>query len=107
MITLHAAGRTALLRCDAPLSGGPDPIVLMAQIKRSGARDVLLDATAASCSWADSEGLRWLLALHQTLQTHGHGLRVVAPVGGRVHRNISLLQTDLPLFTSVKAALHP
>ena len=104
MITIHTAGRTALLRCNAPLSGGPDPVALLAQIERSGAREVLLDTTQAS--WADSEGLRWLLALHQTLNTHGHALRIVAPTGGRVWRNISLLKTDLPVFTSVKAAWH-
>lgn len=104
MIILHTAGRTALLRCDSPLSGGPDPDILLAQIERSGAREVLLDTTHAS--WADSEGLRWLLALHQTLSTHGHPLRIVAPTGGRVWRNISLLQTDLPVFASVKAAWH-
>jgi hypothetical protein len=104
MITIHTAGRTALLRCNAPLSGGPDPITLLAQIERSGVRGVLLDTSDVSCSWADSDGLRWLLDLHRTLQTHGHSLRIVAPVGGRVRRNIALLQTDLPLFASVKAA---
>jgi hypothetical protein len=104
MINLYSAGRTALLRCDAPLSGGPDPAQLLAQIERTGARDVLLDTTRAT--WADSDGLRWLLSLHQILHTHGHSLRVVARENGRVWRNISLLQTDLPLFGSVRAALH-
>ncbi len=104
MINIYSAGRTALLRCDSPLSGGPDPALLLAQIERTGARGVLLDTTQAS--WADSDGLRWLLLFQQTLSTHGHSLRVVAHEGGRVWRNISLLQTDLPLFGSVKAALH-
>jgi hypothetical protein len=27
-------------------------------------------------------------------------------LGGRVRRNIALLQTDLPLFASVKSAWH-
>ncbi len=104
MITIHTAGRTALLRCNSPLSGGPDPKTLLAQIERSGAREVLLDTTRAS--WADSDGLRWLLALHQTLSTHGRPLRIVASAGGCVWRNISLLQTGLPVFSSVRAAWH-
>lgn len=103
-ISLYPAGRTALLRCNAPLSGGPDVTQLVTQIERTGARDVLLDTTKAG--WADSDGLRWLLALKQTLQTHGHSLRVVAREDGRIWRNITLLQTDLPLFGSVRAALH-
>jgi hypothetical protein len=104
MIHVYSAGRTALLRCNAPLSGGPDPVQLLAQIERSGAREVLLDTTQAT--WADSDGLRWLLSFQQVLATRGHSLRIVAHEGGRVWRNISLLQTDLPLFGSVKAALH-
>lgn len=101
-MTVHTAGRRALLRCDAPLSGGPDPETLLMQIERGGAREVLLDATEAA--WADSDGLRWLLALQQTLETHGHSLSVAAHLEGRVWRNVALLQTGLPLFPSVRAA---
>ena len=103
-ISLYPAGRTALLRCNAPLSGGPDVTQLVTQIERTGAREVLLDTTKAN--WADSDGLRWLLSLHQLLQTHGHSLRIVAQENGRIWRNITLLQTDLPLFGSVRAALQ-
>lgn len=103
-ISLHTVGRTALLRCNAPLAGGPEPKQLIAQIEKSGARTVLLDASQAG--WADSEGLRWLLALQGALLARGHRFRVVAREGGRVWRNIRLLQTDLPLFVSVRTALH-
>jgi len=101
-MTVHTVGRRALLRCKAPLSGGPDPEVVLTQIERGGAREVLLDATESP--WADSDGLRWLLALQQTLETHGHSLSVAAHAEGRVWRNVVLLKAGLPLYPSVRAA---
>ena len=101
-MTVYTAGRTAVLRCNAPLSGGPDPEILLSQIERSGAREVLLDATEAD--WADSGGLRWLLALQHTLTAHGHPLSVAAQANGRVWRNVSLLQAGLILYPTVRAA---
>ena len=101
-MTVYTAGRTAVLRCNAPLSGGPDPETLLSQIERCGAREVLLDATDAP--WADSAGLRWLLALQHTLLAHGHPLSVAAHADGRVWRNVALLQAGLHLYPSVRAA---
>jgi hypothetical protein len=103
-MTVHTLGRRALLLCQTPLSGGPDPEVLLSQMEKDGTREVLLDATQSP--WADSDGLRWLLALQRTLETKGRSLTVVARAEGRVWRNVVLLQAGLALYPSVRAAWH-
>lgn len=65
-------------------------------------RGLLLDTTRAS--YADSDGLRWLLALKAACDAEGFPLRILARKGGRVWRNLRLLNANLALFASGRAA---
>jgi anti-anti-sigma regulatory factor len=96
--------RWLLLRCwDRPLDGGgPTPSEVAAQCHACGAHFVLLDITGAP--YADSEGLRWLLRLRDTLEAEGKDLRIAARRGGKVWRNLDLLGADFEIFDSVRAA---
>jgi Anti-anti-sigma regulatory factor (antagonist of anti-sigma factor) len=94
-------GRIFYLRCDGPM-GGPPPERLADEASADGARIVLVDATHAE--YADSEGLRWLLALRREADERGLCLRIAAPTGGKVWRNIKLLDAGLSLHPTVQSA---
>lgn len=100
--TLHRAGRTLLVRIVAPLSGGPSVEWLRGEMARHRAKALLVDATAAP--YADSDGLRWLLSLQSACDTDGRNLRIVARQNGKVWRNVRLLNANLALFGSGRAA---
>jgi hypothetical protein len=102
-ITLHGVGRMLLLRCDAPLSSDSLSVDSVRQeLTRRRCRGVLLDVTRAS--YADSDGLRWLLALKAACDAGGIPLRILARKGGRVWRNLRLLNANRALFASGRAA---
>ena len=102
MTTKHA-GRVFLLRWDGPLDGsGPTPSQVAASAVCAGARFLLLDLLRVP--FADSGGLRWLLALTSESAAVGIGLRVAVRPGGKVRRNLELLRAGLELHESVARA---
>ena len=94
-------GRIFYLRCDGPV-GGPKPEQITHEAFATGARTILVDATHAE--YADSDGLRWLLALKQAAAERGLCLRIAAATEGRIWRNITLLEADLDLYPTVQSA---
>lgn len=100
----QGCGRWLLLRCwDNPLDGrGPTPAQVAAQAYACAAHFVLLDVTDAP--YADSDGLRWLLRLRDTLEAEGKCLRIAARRGGKIWRNLDLLGADFEVFESVRTA---
>jgi len=97
----HALGRVYLLDCAGPL-GGPDPDALLLEAIGGGARIVLVDATRAA--YADSQGLRWLLCLRNAAAERDVCLRLAAPEGGNIWRNVTLLRAGFLLYPSVQSA---
>ncbi len=96
-------GRVLLLRWEEQLDGsGPTPEQVAATAYCSGARYALLDLTHAA--YADSEGLRWLLLLRNALDGHDIGLRIAARAGGKVWRNLKILEANLDLYETVALA---
>ena len=103
MTTTRHLGRVFLLRWDGPLDGsGPAPAQVAAGAVCADARFLLLDLSHVP--FADSGGLRWLLALTGETAAAGLGLRVAARPGGKVRRNLALLQAGLELYDSVARA---
>ena len=102
MTTKHL-GRVFLLRWDGPLDGsGPAPAQVAASAVCADARFILLDLLRVP--FADSDGLRWLLALTSEAAASGVGLRIAVRPGGKVRRNLALLQVGLELHESVALA---
>ncbi len=97
----HALGRVYLLHCDGPL-GGPEPEVLLHEAIGGGARVVIIDAMQSS--YADSDGLRWLLRLGSAAAEQNVCLRLAAPEGGNIWRNVTLLRSGFLLYPSVQSA---
>jgi anti-anti-sigma regulatory factor len=100
-------GRVLLIRCGGPLDGESGSSAariedVMRRTRRSGARIVLLDLLHTP--YADSGGLRWLLALKRAAEAEGLTLRVVCARDGRVRRNIVLLRAGLELYDDVHRA---
>lgn len=99
----HGVGRVLLLRVGGALDGSlPAPDQVAASARAAGARFVLLDATGAS--YADSDGLRWLLRVREMLEGSGKRLRIAARRGGKVWRNLALLDARLEMYGSVGGA---
>ena len=94
-------GRIYYLRCDGPM-GGPTPEQITHEAFATGARVILVDATHAE--YADSDGLRWLLALRQAAEERGLCLRIAAATEGRIWRNITLLEAHMDLYPTVQSA---
>ena len=104
LFRLYDVGRTWLLRLCSPLTGGPDVTGLQAAMARRGAKSLVVDTTAAA--YADSNGLRWLLALQQTLATHGIVIRVLASRNSKVLRNLELLGGAFEVTTDARQAWY-
>lgn len=102
--TLHRAGRLFLVRLSAPLCGGPNIDLLRQKMKEQRTRALLVDATRAP--YADSDGLRWLLAVKAACDADGRRLRIVARRESKVWRNVRLLNANLALFASGRAAFQ-
>lgn len=96
-------GRVLLLRWQGAVDGsGPSAKKMGDQAHADGARFVLLDFTRAP--FIDTAGLRWLLALKCDMEERGFGLRLAAKRGGKVWRNVALLDVGLDMYGSVGAA---
>jgi hypothetical protein len=104
LFRLYDVGRTWLLRLCSPLTGGPDVLGIRAAMEQRGAKSLVVDTTAAE--YADSNGLRWLLALQQTLATHGIVIRVLASRNSKVLRNLQLLGGAFEVTTDARQAWY-
>jgi anti-anti-sigma factor len=97
-------GRRLVVRCAAELSG--DTAGMMEGLLRAaaGTPTVLLDLSRSP--YLDSDGLRWLLALHQRLLERGANLRLLVGAGSRVQRTLTLSGCDrcLSLYLSGRSA---
>jgi hypothetical protein len=100
---LYPMGRAFLVKCLGPL-GGPDSETLMREARRSRSRILLIDTTHAE--YADSDGLRWLMALREAAAENTLELRIVVREGSNIYRNLLLLRAGLLLYGSVQTALH-
>jgi anti-anti-sigma regulatory factor len=108
--SIEAIGRTLMLRACKPLNRESSlcrtaPAEIAHRAHREHSRVVVLDAYPAE--YADSDGLRWLLALRSALATEGVPFHVVSRPQSRVRRNLDLLRADLSLYETVQDALRP
>ena len=104
LFRLYDVGRTWLLRVGSPLTGGPDVIGIRAAMERRGAKSLVVDTTAAA--YADSNGLRWLLTLQQTLTKYGIVISVLASRNSKVLRNLELLGGVFDVTTDARRAWY-
>ena len=104
LFRLYDVGRTWLLRVCSPLTGGPDVIGIRAAMERRGAKSLVVDTTAAA--YADSNGLRWLLTLQQTLTKYGIVISVLASRNSKVLRNLELLGGAFDVTTDARRAWY-
>ena len=104
LFRLYDVGRTWLLRLCSPLTGGPDVNGIRAAMKQRGAKSLVVDATAAE--YADSNGLRWLMSLQQSLSMHGMVVRVLASRNSKVLRNLQLLGGGFEVTTDARTAWY-
>jgi anti-anti-sigma factor len=90
MMVQSRAGRAWVVRCAQPLDAQAS-VGLRALVSGSveRARRVILDLSAAA--YADSVGLRELLALQQRLRLQGTELRLVVLPGSRIDRALRLV----------------
>lgn len=105
MMVQSMAGRWSVVRCVGPLDAqGSVRLRSLLTGPMQRARRVILDLSAAA--YADSEGLRELLALQQHLQTAGAELRLVVPPGSRIDRALRLVgfASLLSLYPSARLA---
>ncbi len=107
---IEPVGRTLMLRASGPLDCNSvlcrtAPAVIAARACSEHSRVVVLDAYPTE--YADSDGLRWLLALRTALAASAMPLHVVARPASRVRRNLDLLRADLSLYDTVQDALKP
>jgi len=104
LFRLYDVGRTWLLRLCSPLTGGPDVAGIRAAMEQRGAKSLVVDTTAAA--YADSNGLRWLISLQQSLATHGMVVRVLASRNSKVLRNLELLGGAFEVTTDARQAWY-
>lgn len=107
---IEPVGRALMLRASEPLDAvsllcRTPPHEIVTRARGAGCRVVVLDVYPAA--YADSDGLRWLLALREELAAAPLPLHVVARPHSRVRRNLDLLRADLTLYDAVQDALHP
>lgn len=108
--SIDAVGRTLMLRACGPLDRESflcrtAPVEIARRAHREHSRVVVLDAYPTE--YADSDGLRWVLALRSALAMEGVPFHVVSRPHSRVRRNLDLLGTDLSLYENVQDALRP
>jgi anti-anti-sigma factor len=108
MLIQSMAGRSSVVRCGQPLDAAVCAglrALVAGPMQR--ARRVILDLSAAA--YADSTGLKELLALQQRLQKEGAELRVVVPPGSRIDRALRLVGFAplLSLYPSGRLAWRP
>lgn len=108
MMTQSMAGRSWVVRCVQPLDAQASAglrALITGSVQR--ARRVILDLSAAG--YADSVGLRELLALQQRLRTQGAELRLVVPPGSRIDRALHLVgfASLLALYPTARLAWRP
>lgn len=108
--SIDAMGRTLMIRACGPLNGESSlcrtsPTDIAHRARRERLRVVVLDAYPTE--YADSDGLRWVLALRSELATEGVPFHVVSRPQSRVRRNLDLLAADLSLYETVQDALRP
>ncbi|MBC7806777.1 MAG: hypothetical protein H7145_11560, partial [Akkermansiaceae bacterium] len=108
--SIEAMGRTLMLRACGPLNQEStlcrtSPADIAQRARRDHSRVVVLDAYPAE--YADSDGLRWVLALRTALAEEGLPFHVVSRPQSRVRRNLDLLRADLSLYETVQDALRP
>lgn len=107
---LEPVGRALMLRAAEPLDARSflcrtAPEAILRRVRAGGLRVVVLDAYPAE--YADSDGLRWLLALQETLAAENIPFHVVSRPHSRVRRNLDLLRADLSQYDLVQDALRP
>src|SRR5947209_7650069 len=105
MLIESTMGRSSVVRCAQPLDaqmGARLQVLVAGSVQR--ARRVILDLSAAA--YADSAGLRALLALQQRLQTQGTELRLVVRPGSPIDRALRLVgfASLLALYPTVQLA---
>jgi anti-anti-sigma factor len=90
MLVQSMAGRSSVVRCAEPLDAqGCERLRALVSETVRRARRIILDLSATG--YADSAGLRELVALQQRLQTEGTELRLVVPPGSRIDRALRLV----------------
>ena len=90
MLVQSMAGRSWVVRCAQPLDAQASArLRTLVSGSMQRARRVILDLSAAA--YADSVGLRELLALQQRLRLQGTELRLVVPPGSRIDRALRLV----------------
>ncbi|MFZ4783503.1 MAG: hypothetical protein ACOYLC_14425 [Armatimonadaceae bacterium] len=104
LFRLYDVGRTWLLRLCSPLTGGPDVVGIRAAMERRGAKSLVVDTTAAA--YADSNGLRWLMALQETLTKYGIVISILASRNSKVLRNLDLLGGAFDVTTDARRAWY-
>ena len=106
---MQSAGRVLLLRCRGAVDGSaPSPLTVSQEAKSKNAKYVVVDTTDAH--YADSAGLRWLIALQDAVGDTGRDLRVVASDGARIRRTLAMLgplTQRLCLFDNLPDAWKP
>ena len=108
--SIDAMGRTLMIRACGPLDAESAlcrtaPAEIAHRARRERTRVVVLDAYPTE--YADSDGLRWVLALNSALAKEGLPFHVVSRPQSRVRRNLDLLCADLSLYETVQDALRP
>jgi hypothetical protein len=108
--SIETVGRTLLLRACGPLNESSTlcrtpPATIVNRARRENSRVIVLDAYPAE--YADSDGLRWVLALRSALSTENIPFHVVSRPNSRVWRNLELLRAELFLYGTVQDALRP
>jgi anti-anti-sigma regulatory factor len=73
-------------------------------MERRGAKSLVVDTTAAA--YADSNGLRWLMALQETLTKYGIVISILASRNSKVLRNLELLGGAFDVTTDARRALY-
>jgi anti-anti-sigma regulatory factor len=71
-------------------------------MERRGAKSLVVDTTGAA--YADSNGLRWLIALQETLTKYGIVISILASRNSKVLRNLELLGGAFDVTTDARRA---
>lgn len=106
----EAVGRALMLRATEPLDAQSflcrtAPETILRSVRADNLRVVVLDAYPTE--YADSDGLRWLLAVQAVLTKENVPFHVVSRPNSRVRRNLDLLRADLSVYDLVQDALRP
>jgi anti-anti-sigma regulatory factor len=103
---MHVAGRVLVLRCRGAVDGSAPSVHLISQEAKSrNTKVVVVDTTQAA--YADTAGLRWLIALQNAIEEAGRQMRVVACHGAQIWRTLALLRPmteRLQIFSDMSSA---